>query len=57
VASRQTDPNRFAEEGTLERYGRPIEIARAIEFLVSEGASYITGQVIRIDGGSQCWPA
>lgn len=57
VASRQTDPNRFVEEGTLERYGRPIEIARAVEFLVSEGGSYITGQVIRIDGGSQCWPA
>ena len=57
VASRQTDPKRFVEEGTLERYGRPIEVARAIEFLVSEGGSYITGQVIRVDGGSQCWPA
>ena len=57
VASRQTDPNRFVEEGTLERYGRPIEVAGAIEFLVSEGASYINGQVIRIDGGSQCWPS
>jgi 3-oxoacyl-[acyl-carrier protein] reductase len=57
VASRQTDPNRFIEEGTLDRYGRPIEVARAIEFLASEGGSYITGQVIRIDGGSQCWPA
>ncbi len=57
VASRQTDPNRFVEEGTLDRYGRPIEVAKTIEFLVSEGGSYITGQVIRIDGGIQCWPA
>jgi NAD(P)-dependent dehydrogenase (short-subunit alcohol dehydrogenase family) len=57
VASRQTDPNRFVEQGTLERYGRPLEVARTIEFLVSEGGSYITGQVIRIDGGIQCWPA
>ena len=57
LASRQTDPNRFVEEGTLDRYGKPIEIARTIEFLISEGGSYITGQVIRVDGGMQCWPA
>jgi len=57
VASRQTDPERFVEGGTLDRYGRPIEVARAIEFLVSEAGSYITGQVVRVDGGIQCWPA
>lgn len=57
VASRQTDPNRSAEKGTLESYGKPIEVARTIEFLISEGGSYITGQIIRIDGGMQCWPA
>ena len=57
VASRQTEPDRFVEEGTLDRYGRPIDVAKTIEFLVSEGGSYITGQVIRIDGGIQCWPA
>ncbi len=33
------------------RYGRPEEFAAAVAFLASEQASYITGSVIRIDGG------
>ena len=56
-ASRSYDPRMAVEEGTLNRYGRPVEIARVVEFLVSDAASYITGQVIRADGGTQCWPA
>lgn len=35
----------------LRRFGRPEEIARAVVFLVSEAADYITGQVICVDGG------
>jgi 3-oxoacyl-[acyl-carrier protein] reductase len=57
MASRSYDPRMAVEEGTLNRYGRPVEIARIVEFLVSDAASYITGQVIRADGGTQCWPA
>lgn len=33
------------------RYGTAEEIAATIAFLASEGASYITGQSIRVDGG------
>lgn len=35
----------------MQRYGTAKEIAATIAFLVSEGAGYITGQNIRVDGG------
>jgi NAD(P)-dependent dehydrogenase (short-subunit alcohol dehydrogenase family) len=35
----------------MERYGTSEEIASVIAFLASEGAGYITGQNIRVDGG------
>jgi 3-oxoacyl-[acyl-carrier protein] reductase len=35
----------------LGRYGKPEEFADAVTFLASERAAYITGAVIRVDGG------
>ncbi|TIW06203.1 MAG: SDR family oxidoreductase, partial [Mesorhizobium sp.] len=35
----------------MQRYGTSEEIAATIAFLASDGAGYITGQNIRVDGG------
>ena len=35
----------------LGRIGKPEDIAQAVKFLVSDEAAYITGQVLRVDGG------
>lgn len=41
----------FRERIPMERYGKTEEIADVVAFLASDGAGYITGQNIRVDGG------
>ena len=49
----RTDP-RFAdgiERLPLRRYAEPEEIAPTFVYLASEASSFVTGQVISVDGG------
>ncbi|EAF5665502.1 SDR family oxidoreductase [Listeria innocua] len=39
------------EEIPLKRFAKPEEIAETVEFLISKKASYITGEVLRLNGG------
>lgn len=41
----------FPKEAGIARYGEPQEIAELMAFLVSPGAKWMTGSVLRMDGG------
>ena len=43
--------DKLAEKIALKRLGRPEDVAAAVKFLAGEEASYITGQVIDVNGG------
>ena len=47
----ERDMEELSNETPLERIGKPEEIAKATLFLASENASFITGQILGVNGG------
>ena len=41
----------YEEKIPLRRFGSPKEVAEAIAFLLSDSSSYITGEILRVNGG------
>ncbi|MBS0206429.1 MAG: SDR family NAD(P)-dependent oxidoreductase [Planctomycetes bacterium] len=57
LGTRHVPGERLVSEGTLDRIALVDEVARVVEFFAGPLGDFVTGQVLRVDGGSQCWSA
>ncbi|BBK39171.1 3-oxoacyl-ACP reductase [Allostella sp. ATCC 35155] len=57
LGTRAVDPQRLAEAGTLDRVATVDEVARLVDMFAGPLGAFVSGQVLRVDGGGQGWPA
>ncbi|MCH7726931.1 MAG: SDR family NAD(P)-dependent oxidoreductase [Planctomycetes bacterium] len=57
LGTREVDQARMVADGTLDRIALVDEVARAVDFFVGPLGAFVSGQVLRLDGGSQLWSA
>lgn len=57
LGTRKVEDARLVTDGTLDRVGVVDEVTRVVEFFAGPLGAFVTGQVLRVDGGSQIWPA
>jgi len=56
MGTRSVDQARLVETGTLDRIATVDEVARVVEVFAGPLGAFVSGQVLRVDGGGQCWP-
>ncbi len=56
-ATRPLDPEQMDESNALDRYGTPAELADAVAYLLSSESRFISGQILRVDGGLSLYAA
>jgi 3-oxoacyl-[acyl-carrier protein] reductase len=57
MGTRAVDQNRMVETGTLDRIATVDEVARVVEVFAGPLGAFVSGQVLRVDGGGQGWAA
>jgi 3-oxoacyl-[acyl-carrier protein] reductase len=57
MGTRAVDESRLVQTGTLDRIATVDEVARVVEVFAGPLGAFVSGQVLRVDGGGQCWPA
>jgi 3-oxoacyl-[acyl-carrier protein] reductase len=57
LATRAIDPAKSDVSVPLDRYGQPAEIADAVAYLAGDGARFVSGQVLCVDGGLCLFPS